>query len=167
LSVQDTNYKVYNLDNKWQDYTLPVIIEISPADIYQMNSPSFKLTPNSLNLDISNDNFVNTTNEPIIKNINYIKSGEYTSFNYEREVLPELFELDGNMGITQFKFSGYYNPIFKNINLFNVDKFNYKFDTSLVNFGVVTETIISKINTEGSFLKSRNNPIEPLPRIDE
>lgn len=167
LTVQDTNYKVYNLENKQQDYTLPVIIEVTPADIYQINSPGFKLTPNSLNLDISVDNFVNTTAEPIIKNMNYIKSGEYTSFNYEREVLPELFELDGNIGITQFKFSGYYNPIFKNINLFSVDKFNYKFDTELVNFGMVTETIISKINTDGSFLKTKNNPIDPLPRVDE
>lgn len=73
-----------------------------------------------------------------------------------------------------FRFSGSYMPLFYDIQLFDKDienrlSGNYKFDTTLTDFGIVKEVKIRKINRKGSILKLKdsNNNISMYPMIDE
>jgi hypothetical protein len=58
---------------------------------------------------------------------------------------------------TIYRHSGNYSPIFYTIPLFESVEFtnagNYKFDTTLSNFGIMKERKIGKINRNGSILK--------------
>jgi hypothetical protein len=72
-----------------------------------------------------------------------------------------------------FRFTGDYMPLFYEIQLFDKDTEqrlpgNYKFDTTLTNFGIMKEVKIRKVNRKGSVLKinSKNN-ISMYPMIDE
>jgi len=73
---------------------------------------------------------------------------------------------------SMFRHSGVYSPIFQKIELFetNINKSgNYKFDTTLVNFGMVRELVISKVNRKNNILKLRNakDTQSIYPMIDE
>jgi hypothetical protein len=61
--------------------------------------------------------------------------------------------LKNNIYNNLFRHSGFYSPIFKNIELFEAPSLtqsggNYKFDTTLTNFGTIKERIVSKINRQ-------------------
>jgi hypothetical protein len=80
-----------------------------------------------------------------------------------------------------YRFNGIYEPIFKDIALFNntllyIEKnsygywqSNYKFDTTLENFGLIEELIYSKVNPLVSPLKLKNTDQDKsiYPMIDE
>ena len=80
-----------------------------------------------------------------------------------------------------YRYNGVYEPIFKDILLFNntyiylsgvTKKYwgsNYKFDTSFENFGVIEELIYSKVNPKTSPLKLKNNDQDRsiYPMVDE
>lgn len=75
-----------------------------------------------------------------------------------------------------YRFSGYYSPLFYNIDLFKRYDYNdgslvgnYKFDTSLSSFGLMKERIVSKVNRTGNILMFRNNKETKsiYPMIDE
>lgn len=61
-----------------------------------------------------------------------------------------------------YRFSGYYEPLFNDIQLFK--KGNYKFDTMLTDFGLIKEVKIRKVNRNGSILK-KGESIYPM--VDE
>jgi len=70
--------------------------------------------------------------------------------------------------------SGYYSPIFHDIDLFSAPSLtqsfgNYKFDTDLTYFGTIKERMISKVNRSKNILKLKNNPnIKSIyPMLDE
>ncbi|MFW6226296.1 MAG: hypothetical protein ACOC3V_05005, partial [bacterium] len=79
------------------------------------------------------------------------------------------------------RFLGYYEPIFKDLNIFKptyywVDgddtgsiKGNYSFNTTLEQFGVIDEVMHSKVNEDNNYLKLRNNDIDRsyYPMVDE
>ena len=63
-----------------------------------------------------------------------------------------------NSYICLYRYSGYFSPIFRNINLFNYDdNKNYRFDTELFEFGIFKNMLSSKINRSGDILKLSNN----------
>ncbi len=72
-----------------------------------------------------------------------------------------------------YRHSGYYCPIFYTIPLFERVEYsnigNYKFDTTLSNFGIMKERKIGKINRDGSILKLKGNSDEKsiYPMLDE
>jgi len=75
---------------------------------------------------------------------------------------------------TIYRFSGYYMPLFYDIELFKRDYEykevgNYLFDTSLTNFGIIKERKVRKINRKGSILKLKDSPDEKsiYPMLDE
>jgi hypothetical protein len=83
----------------------------------------------------------------------------------ENKFKPKLFNnYSGNKNIlsnTIYRHSGYYMPIFYDIQLFNkgLDNTytgNYKFDITLTDFGLIKERKIRKINRKGSILKLDN-----------
>lgn len=60
--------------------------------------------------------------------------------------------------ICLYRYSGYYSPIFKKINLFNYDdQKNYRFDVDLFEFGLYKRLLSSKVNRNGDILRLVNN----------
>ena len=75
---------------------------------------------------------------------------------------------------TIYRFSGYYMPIFYDIQLFSKNTFtasvgNYIFDVDLSEFGIMKERKIRKINKDGSILKLKNDKDQKsiYPMLDE
>ena len=96
-----------------------------------------------------------------------------------------VYEGGVNKMRTIYRFNGLYEPISKNIELFNTYNtwlFNYKgttgytqfeknlkFDETLGNFGMISELMVSKVNETGSMLKLQNVKTENsiYPMVDE
>ena len=103
-----------------------------------------------------------------IKNINQLNHFNQTPIACnitENKFSPKVFEnLHGLKNIVSseiFRHTGYYMPVFYEIELFNKDLDrnyigNYKFDTTLSNFAVMRERKFRKINRKGSVLKLKN-----------
>ena len=96
----------------------------------------------------------------------------------ENQFAPKVTEnYHGSKNIlkdTIYRFSGYYMPLFYDIELFKRDyeykqTGNYLFDTTLTNFGIIKERKVRKINRKGSILKLKDNPDEKsiYPMLDE
>jgi hypothetical protein len=96
----------------------------------------------------------------------------------ENKFPPKIFEnLHGTKNIVAeeiYRFTGYYSPLFYTIELFekgnqNRAPGNYKFDTTLSEFGMVKERKMRKCNLKGSILKLRNEPDTQsiYPMLDE
>jgi hypothetical protein len=94
----------------------------------------------------------------------------------ENQFEPKVFEnYHGNKNIITndiYRYSGYYSPIFYDIQLFERDEFdlgNYKFDLSLTDFGLMKERKVRKINRKGSQLRLANVNDEKsmYPMLDE
>ena len=91
----------------------------------------------------------------IIENKNEPKT--FSNYNSNDNIVANLL----------YRFSGFYMPIFYDIDLF--DKNGYRFDTDLTYFGIMLEKKISKINRNGSVLKlkDKTNIRSIYPMLDE
>lgn len=128
-----------------------------------------KLTPfrslkNGKIIDLNKLNYFN--NIPIACNI------------IENEFEPKVYEnYHGNRNILKndiYRYSGYYSPVFYDIQIFESNceyckEGNYKFDTSLTDFGIVKERKVRKINRKGDILRlSNENDVKSIyPMLDE
>jgi len=122
----------------------------------------FRKLNNGKIVDLTQLNYYN--NIPIAVNI------------IENQFEPKVFEnYHGNKNIITndiYRYSGYYSPIFYDIQLFERDEFdlgNYKFDLSLTDFGLMKERKVRKINRKGSQLRLANVNDEKsiYPMLDE
>jgi hypothetical protein len=100
-----------------------------------------------------------------LSNLNY-----YNNISVAAEILTNkdrrrpIANFHGGKNITEdviYRFSGFYMPIFYDIQLFNKNFFtasvgNYKFDTTLTEFGLIKERKVRKVNHNGSVLKLNN-----------
>jgi hypothetical protein len=111
-----------------------------------------------------------------IETINYYDNIPFAAEVIKNPLDPKvLTNFSGGKNIIYdviYRFSGYYMPIFYDIELFDksVDIYgNYKFDTHLTNFGKALEQKIRKINRGGDILKLKNTPsVKSIyPMIDE
>jgi hypothetical protein len=77
-----------------------------------------------------------------------------------------------------FRYSGPYEPIFRNVQLFKAyeilspalpyAKGNFKFDTTLTEFGLIKEQKLSKVNIDRNLLKLKNNTEKSIyPMVQE
>ncbi len=123
--------------------------------------PNFVLNNNIMSTTAQKNYFNNThygnTIDPITNDMSLV-----ANYSGQENAIYNIF----------YRHSGYYDPIFINIDLFKKgltsSPDNYIFDTTLTNFGVVTK-IISKVNTTGNILKFNNKPnLKSIyPIIDE
>lgn len=115
-------------------------------------------TIKSINNDLSNINDYNDL--PI--------ATEITKNNNSPEV---VINYSGNKSITKstiYRFSGFYMPIFYEIQLFSKDYIgNYKFNTELLEFGISKERKIRKVNHKKSILKLIDKEKSIYPMLDE
>lgn len=154
---------------------LPYIISCeTPSEIFMKTNSLYKkpieipksLKPSkvldTIKDDLSNINYYN--NIPIAVEIDSNNQIPSTGLNPRgTDVLSDVI----------YRFSGYYMPIFYDIQLFNKGLTssigNFKFDTDLSEFGIVKERKIRKINHKSSILKLDNikNYKSIYPMIDE
>ena len=171
-----------NIINKYS-YTnnivnLPYIIKCEGPDSLDVKIQSLLKRP--INLPNPLNPFRKLENGKIL-NINQLNfyNGNPVGVNIiENQFAPKVTEnYHGSKNIlsdTIYRFSGYYMPLFYDIELFKRDYEykkvgNYLFDTTLTNFGIVKERKVRKINRKGSILKLKDNPDEKsiYPMLDE
>jgi hypothetical protein len=90
------------------------------------------------------------------------------------KVVKNLHNLVNIVSDDLYRFSGYYMPIFYDIDLFkraeDLEEIgNWKFDTTLSNFGILRERKIRKVNRKESILKLKNDQVTRsiYPMLDE
>jgi hypothetical protein len=119
-------------------------------------------TPTSVNIKSNSLNFkyLNITNELKPKKVLSIVNSDLSNLNYYNNI-PISYEISENINYDLdydniYRYTGMYMPIFYSIELFkhthlDSNKFiesNYKFDTSLSDFGIIKERKIK--NVKGS-----------------
>lgn len=169
----------------YSDSVKYVIIDVDDVKVYDNNNMD-KL-PYIINCDVSPDILKVKTGsilyEPInvqsniLKSFTQLENGEISSLdllNWYDSSIPlsskitykEIFDdniinyhgMSKNIYSCIYRYSGYYSPIFKNINLFNTnDNYNYRFDTNLYNFGIIENVLSSKVNRDENILRLKDN----------
>jgi len=158
--------------------TLKHMIVCETAEDLDIKVDSLHVTPIQMTGDLK---ALKTLQDGNIKDITYLNYYNNTAIACridENKFRPKVFEnYHGNKNITKnriYRFSGEYTPLFYDIELFEKSwekstTGNYKFDTSLSNFGIMRERRISKINRKESKLKLKDSgedkPIYPM--LDE
>jgi len=158
--------------------TLPYMIKCNNPDLFSTKIDSLEKVP----IDVSNqlsltkkllDGKINN-----ISQLNYFNRIPIASNIIENQFQPKVFEnYHGNKNIVSndiYRFSGFYMPLFYDLQLFEKNSEfkasgNYKFDTTLTDFGIIRERKIRKINRNGSILKLKDdNDIKSIyPMVDE
>jgi hypothetical protein len=166
---EDNSIKRYNYDSI---EGLPYYITCETPDEVTMKHNSLlyksvdvpkKLKPTMVLKSIKDD----------LSNLNYYNNVAIASeISDNKKVFKPIANFHGNKNITEetiYRFSGFYMPLFYDIQLFELNLFrasiipasgNYKFDTTLSDFGLVKERKIRKINNKGSVLKLYNTKEE-------
>jgi len=179
------SYVVIDEDNTINKYSytnnivnLPYIIKCEGPDSLDVKIQSLLKRPIFLPNPL---NPIKKLESGKILNINQLNfyNGNPVGVNIiENQFTPKVTEnYHGSKNIlsdTIYRFSGYYMPLFYDIELFKRDYEykkvgNYLFDTTLTNFGIVKERKVRKINRKGSILKLKDNADEKsiYPMLDE
>ena len=158
--------------------TLPHMIKCNNPDLFSTKINSLEKVP----IELSNQ--VRITKKLLdgkindISQLNYYNRIPISATIIENEFEPKVFEnYNGNKNIVSYdiyRYSGFYMPLFYDLQLFKKDSEfrisgNYKFDTSLTDFGMIKERKVRKINRSGSVLKLRDErDIKSIyPMVDE
>ena len=175
--INETNYYVIQEDLSVERYSidsnvrnLPYMLVCEDPEEFPINKfsnirnyfnipenilkPKFKLSSFEIN-DLEELNYYNTN--PI--GLEIVRSNDEDFRKFYR----------------MYRFNGYYEPIFKDIELFKKPTLeedlggNYKFDTELTKFGIDDEIIISKVSKRNDLLKLRNTESfkSIYPQLDE
>lgn len=174
---EDGSMNTYNFNNIT---SLTCMITHQAPDQFFSRCQSFII--NSLSLESSQFKSKRQLENGLITSIDMIDYYNNNSLSTEIDrkkddpiIIDNYHGLKNNIYNTMYRHSGYYCPIFYLVPLFESpgetasQVGNYKFDTSLTNFGIVRERVISKINRNSNILKLRSNPdIKSIyPMIDE
>jgi hypothetical protein len=173
---EDNTINKYNYTNNIVN--LPYIIKCEGPDSLDVKIQSLLKRPIFLPNPL---NPIKKLESGKILNINQLNfyNGNPVGVNIiENQFAPKVTEnYHGSKNIlsdTIYRFSGYYMPLFYDIELFKRDyeykqTGNYLFDTTLTNFGIVKERKVRKINRKGSILKLKDNADEKsiYPMLDE
>ena len=170
LFYDDKGNKVENIKD------LPYLLRCEEADKLDVKVDSLLKRaiplPNTLNpfRKLNNGKITNLTQ------LNYYNNIPVAANIIENQYPAKVFEnYHGNKNIIShdiYRYSGYYSPIFYDVQLFERDEFdlgNYKFDLSLTDFGLMKERKVRKINRKGSQLRLANVNDEKsmYPMLDE
>jgi len=167
--------------NGFINYIEYVVIDELNISSYQYGSDSFKRLPYMIicglpdKLDINKMNKLTPIDDAInISPRNVLINRKINSINeldWYNGLTPFAFRDNNESSFVNsvlYRFSGYYMPIFYDIDIFSRVGGNYIFDTNLTNFGLMLERKIRKVNRFGSVLKSKNVDIPSIfPMVDE
>lgn len=165
---KDLSYMKYNINNITD---LPTMLVVEDPDEFDVFINSLKRTEMNLNENLIKANFKLNNNE--INNIKHLNYYNNNPISIKLDRIEDRGKLSAKS--TMFRFNGNYSPIFNEVNLFkrpdicNSHYGNYKFDTELSDFGMMSERIISKVNLNEDILKLKNSTsLDSIyPQLDE
>jgi hypothetical protein len=168
------NIKVYDINNIEK---LPVYINCETSDLFNTRINSLKLSPSTINSSQIKVNYkLNNNNITTYSQLNYYNGNSLAntiSKTPNPQLIPNYHGLKNNIFNYLNRYSGPYSPILYKIQLFksidnnNIYDGNYIFDTSLTEFGIMKELIVSKVNRSQNILKLGNDLKSIYPMIDE
>lgn len=158
--------------------SLPYMIKCNTPDLFSTKVNSLEKVPIELSNQLRLTKKLLDGNINDISQLNYFNRIPISASIIENEFEPKVFEnYHGNKNILSndiYRYSGFYMPLFYDLQLFEKDSEfkvsgNYKFDTSLTDFGMIKERKVRKINRSGSVLKLKNEKdIKSIyPMVDE
>jgi hypothetical protein len=154
-----TLYTIENIED------LPYILQIeSPTQIefysHSLNKKGVGVNQNILKIKkkLINNNISN------INELNYL-ADQPVGVKYDR---LDIFNHEDRTDIL-YRFNGNYNPIFNEINLFDIEENNrYSFNTNLNEFGEIREVVKSKVNEDSNLLRIEDDSYKSIyPQVDE
>lgn len=181
---ESIRYVIINEDGSEEFYdntnihNIPVYISIDKPDQFYTLINSLKYSNIALNMSkFSISKQLDKSNISSLERLNWYNNGIGLATKIEK-IATETNLISGYHGLSNviynsmFRHSGSYTPIFNKIELFVKDLHvpgNYKFDTSLLNFGMTSEMVVSKVNRKDNILKLRNvkDTQSIYPMIDE
>lgn len=157
---------------------LPYYLTAEAPDLFQVKVKSLTVEPLPTPPDIKISKTLKDGKFNSISELNWFNNVPIAYNITENKFEPKVFEnYHGNKNILKdelYRFSGYYMPLFYDIQIFEKEfEFkevgNYKFDTSLTDFGMIKERKFRKVNRKGSLLKLRDRKDfkSIYPMIDE
>jgi hypothetical protein len=158
---EDGTVNRYSFLNNFQN--LPYMIKTFNPDRISVRQSA--INKKSINTTISASVKLNNNKIDNIEKLNWW-NGMPISFSIEKNRIEDKALINYSRFIANnaaiYKYSGEYEPLFYDIELFdknwdNIEVGNYKFDTSLNNFGLIIERKVKKINNSGSQLKLKNS----------
>ena len=167
------NIKVYDINNIEE---LPVYINCETSDSFDTRNNSLKITPSKINSSQIKLNYVlNNNTITTYSQLNYYNGQSFANVitkTSSPQLIPNYHGLKNNIFNSLNRYSGPYSPILYKIQLFksvdnNTYKGNYVFDTSLSDFGITKELIISKVNRTQNILKLGKDLLSIYPMVDE
>lgn len=176
---EDLSIKIHDFNDLTTVENLPVLLTCEGPDEFLVNINSLKVSPSTLSVsEIKPKRELVNGEITALSQINYYSDSNLATSISQIEddpvKVPNYSGLKNNLYNNLFRHSGYYSPIFHNIELFRAATFtqssgNYKFDTELTNFGKIKERIVSKVNRGRNILKLRNNAdlLSIYPMLDE
>lgn len=157
--------------------TLPCILRIEDPDELNMMNRSIKYKPIENPKNLKPKNVLKNGEIKKLDQLNWYNNIPLSAKIEQNKIGPKPYpNLHGIVNIMKNKIwrhSGYYSPIFYDIDLFdkslNGISNNTKFDTSLTNFGMIKERKIQKVNKNGSILKLKDDKENKsiYPMLDE
>ncbi len=174
---EDGTLKKYNYD---KIEGIPYFITCEGPDEVAMKYNSITRKPISIPKELKPTKVLKSISNKL-ENLNYYNgipvAAEITD---NKNVIKPSTNYSGSINISQdiiYRFSGFYMPIFYNIDLFespNVNsnwtvESNFKFDTTLTDFGIIKQRKVRKVNHKENILKLYNvKELKSIyPMIDE
>jgi len=176
---EDSTINIYDFNNFNSIGGLPVLMTCEGPDDFLTTIKSNNVVPVSLEVSqIKPKRKLDSGNITSIDQLNYFSDIHLATKISKRTddpiKVPNYHGLKNNTYHLMYRHSGYYAPIFHDIELFRMPSLthsygNYKFDTSLTYFGTIKERIVSKVNRHKNILKLKNNPNikSTYPMLDE
>lgn len=169
---KDNSINVYNFGNLNSVSNVPYLLNCEFPDELYSRINSYNKIPINLGSNVIKAT-KNLDNNKItsISELNYYSdsnsiASSSTRVNGDSELVINYHGLKNNIYNKLFRFSGFYSPIFYSIKLFKNG--NYIFDTTLSDFGMTCEYLVSKVNRKENILKLRNSNVKSIyPQMDE
>ena len=176
---EDSTINIYNFNDFNSIGNLPVLMTCEGPDDFLTTIKSNNVVPVSLEVSqIKPKRKLDSGNITSIDQLNHFSDIHLATKISKRTddpiKVPNYHGLKNNTYHVMYRHSGYYAPIFHDMELFRTPSLthsygNYKFDTSLTYFGTIKERIVSKVNRHKNILKLKNNPNikSTYPMLDE
>ena len=192
--INNLTYYIINTDGSTASYSypnsgllgLPHIIKCDFPDEFKMTVESLQpqtiTSPNIKPNSVLNDGVINDisqlnhhNNLPLAYSLYKNQQFQTDKTKPERIVSNNISGIQNIIDRSIYRHSGYYMPVFYEVELFQRPGLttsvygNYIFDTSLTNFGIMKQRIVSKVNINGSILKlsNRTDVKSIYPMLDE
>jgi len=182
INIFNPNNSMINIKN-WNKADPPFVLTISSPEILQTKKQSYikgAIKGPSTNIYNKYQTFYDSSQK---QKYNVIEPlARYMSLNIQENSSNTVYASNAVSSPNLiYRYNGTYEPIFINIPIFNTVYLysgltnlnywnsNYKFDTSIENFGMIEELIFSKVNPNESPLKLKNTDSDKsiYPMVDE